>query len=399
LRDIITVYAAGIAQGIALVTFPAASSVFISSQAYHLSKSEFGALFAPLALTAIAAALFSAILSKRLGLKRLLTIGLVANLASMLILSMSVLLIGRHAVALTILLMSTTIMGIGFGFTVPALNAIVAGLFPGKADVAVLALNALLGLGTALAPVFIALFVGLWRWWGLPITVSIVLIGLLVMAWNQPLTRDVPRHTASASGQARGGLPLKFWVFAIFMLLYGICETMNGTWITVFMSEHAQASAAMSAIALTVFWGMVTAGRVLFFLTERWLPEPAVFRLLPVMVIVSFTLDAVATNNSPMMGIMAAGCAGFGCSALLPLAISFCETDLPNLAAAVSGGLIAAYQVGYGIAAFGVGLLHDQLGTSFTFLFASAAVIAAAMALLSFPLTHGRSVWPTPPSP
>ena len=32
-----------------------------------------------------------------------------------------------------------------------------------------LVLNALLGLGTALAPVFVAIFVGLGFWWGLPV--------------------------------------------------------------------------------------------------------------------------------------------------------------------------------------------------------------------------------------
>ena len=45
-----------------------------------------------------------------------------------------------------------------------------------KVDRAVLVLNALLGLGTALAPIFIAIFVGLGIWWGLPLLVG----GLLV---------------------------------------------------------------------------------------------------------------------------------------------------------------------------------------------------------------------------
>ena len=63
-------------------------------------------------------------------------------------------------------------MGIGFGLTIPVVNSLAASLFPRRVDVAVLALNALLGLGTALAPVFVALFVGLGIWWGLPLTVA-----------------------------------------------------------------------------------------------------------------------------------------------------------------------------------------------------------------------------------
>ena len=49
------------------------------------------------------------------------------------------------------------------------LNTFVAAFQPEHADRAVLVLNALLGLGTALAPVFVAVFVGLGFWWGLPV--------------------------------------------------------------------------------------------------------------------------------------------------------------------------------------------------------------------------------------
>ena len=58
------------------------------------------------------------------------------------------------------LLLATTSLGIGFGFTVPALNTFTAAFNPTKVDSAVLVLNALLGLGTALAPLFVAVFVG-----------------------------------------------------------------------------------------------------------------------------------------------------------------------------------------------------------------------------------------------
>ena len=52
---------------------------------------------------------------------------------------------------------------------VPALNTFTAAFHPDGVDKAVLTLNALLGLGTALAPVFVAIFVGVGAWWGLPI--------------------------------------------------------------------------------------------------------------------------------------------------------------------------------------------------------------------------------------
>jgi len=77
------------------------------------------------------------------------------------------------------------------------------------------------------------------------------------------------------------------------------------------------------------------------------------------------------------------GLAGLGCSALLPLTISFGQKELASVSAAVAGGVIAFYQVGYGLAAFGVGPLLDH-GVELPTVYGFAAVIAAAMGAWSF---------------
>ena len=68
--------------------------------------------------------------------------------------------------------------------------------------------------------------------------------------------------------------------------------------------------------------------------------------------------------GSPWLGVLAFGLAGLGCSALLPLTISFGQNELTTIGASVAGGLIAFYQIGYGIAAFGVGPLDERAGLS-----------------------------------
>ena len=55
-----------------------------------------------------------------------------------------------------------------------------------------------------------------------------------------------------------------------------------------------------------------------------------------------------------------------------------------------AGGLIAFYQLGYGLAAFGVGPLQDDLGLSLATIYRAAAVVATAMGLLSFVVIRGR---------
>jgi MFS family permease len=159
-EEIAVIYTAAVIQGVALVTFPAASAVFTSASEYGLSNTDCGAMFVPQAITAIGSALAGAGLTRSFGAKRICLSGLGAKLLAMTLLIVSEFVMHAHLLAFSILLAARASMGVGFGFTVPALNTFAAGFFPRKVDKAVLGLNALLGLGTALAPVFIAIFVG-----------------------------------------------------------------------------------------------------------------------------------------------------------------------------------------------------------------------------------------------
>ena len=100
-----------------------------------------------------------------------------------------------------------------------------------------------------------------------------------------------------------------------------------------------------------------------------------------------FVIIAVLPSGSPAAGILAFALAGFGCSALLPLTISFAGEQLLTMGAAVAGAVIAFYQLGYGIAAFGTGPLVDA-GVSLHALFVAGAVAAVIMGGLSFTLAR-----------
>jgi len=52
-REIAAVFVAGLVQGLALVTFPAASTVFTDPQHSGLSSTEYGAMFVPQAIMAV----------------------------------------------------------------------------------------------------------------------------------------------------------------------------------------------------------------------------------------------------------------------------------------------------------------------------------------------------------
>jgi len=261
------VYGAGLVQGIVLVTFPAASTVFTDPSEYDLSSTQYAGLFLPQVVTAIAASLLGARLGTRFGTKRVYLAGLSSGLLSMALLIVSQFFTADNGAAYGLLLVATAFLGLGFGFTVPALNTFAAAFHPAGVSRAILVLNALLGLGTVLAPLFVALFVGLGFWWGLPVTSAALLLALLAVSLRLPLRvpalqgpRERPKTT----------LPMRFWVYAGFAVLYGVCETLNGNWSQLDLTSELGASTTLAALGLTAFWAMVTLGRVLFAAVQRW---------------------------------------------------------------------------------------------------------------------------------
>jgi MFS family permease len=396
------VYAAGVVQGIALVTFPAASAIFTDPHEYGLSSSEYGAMFLPQALTAITFALLGAGFASRVGVKRLYLWGLAANLVAMSLLLATSLFEGEAA-AYPTLLVATASLGIGFGLTVPAVNTLTAAFHPQRIDASVLVLNALLGLGTALAPALVAVFVGLGFWWGLPLLSGLLLIALLGASLRLPLEVGAhePAPTAGAPRPARAGIPSRFWVFAAFALLYGVCETMNGNWAQLDVTKDLDGSVTVASLALTAFWASVTIGRIGFAALQRRFPSRRAYHLLPFVLAGAFLAIAALPSGEPVLAVLAFALAGLGCSALLPLTITFAQEELVAVSASVAGGVIAFYQLGYGIAAFGAGPLQEA-GVSLPTLFGLTAVVALAMGVLSFVVAHRRAepaeLHPRPPS-
>jgi MFS family permease len=400
-----TIYAAGLVQGIALVTFPAASTILTAPGSYALSSGQYGAMFIPQVITAVTTSLLGAGLGRRFGGKQVYLAGLAGDLAAMVLLIVSHFVATDHAIAYPLLLAATACLGAGFGLTVPSINTFTAAFHPAAVDRSVLVLNALLGLGTALAPVFVTVFVSLGFWLGLPVLAASLLVILFVVSLRLPLRAEPaarpaqPASPGAAAGpgaaarRARTPVPAQFWVFAGFAVLYGFCETMNGNWSQLDM-ESLRASATQASLALTVFWAMTTAGRVLFAVIARWFPSRLAYHLLPFLLAGVFALIAALPSGQPGLGILAFALAGLGCSALLPLTISFGQEKLTAVSGGVAGGVIAFYQLGYGIAAFGTGPLRSA-GITLPAVFGISAAVAAAMGLLSFAVAHHR---PSPAS-
>jgi hypothetical protein len=211
----------------------------------------------------------------------------------------------------------------------------------------------------------------------------ILVVSVRLLSTRESVARD-QRH-----GRRRQGSPPGSGIFAAFAVLYGICETMNGNWAQVDMTSELGASTTEAALALTAFWGMVTVGRIGFAFPTPVDPGAVGVHVLPVPAQRGVRAHRAAPlrRTGPRYPRLRSG--GLGCSALLPLTISFGQKDLIVMSAAVAGGVIAAYQLGYGIAAFGAGPLLDN-GVGLRRSTGRRRPFAAAMGLLSFVVARGR---------
>jgi len=392
--EIGVVYSAAVVQGLSLVTFPAASSIFTSPDGFGFDSTRYGAMFVPQVVLAILSSGLAPKLARRWSLRRVLLVGFAANTVSMVLLALSRLLLGAPDVAFGVLLAATGALGLGFGATVMAINTYAEAFFPQRADGAVLALNALLGLGTALAPVLVAIVVGLGAWWLLPVVVACMMMLIFGIALTEPLIASTGTAVAGApTSIGLRNLPDRFWFYAAAVFLYGILETLNGNWVRLYLSVERGVSAQGASFALAAFWAMVTVGRVLIAVISRAVPARWIYVGLPILLLIVFQLSSRVQDETS--GIVVFGLAGLACSAFLPLSISFGGDEFPHLSALMAGAIIAFYQLGYGVAAFGTGPLRDSIGLSFSTIFSAGSIVALPLVVVAWfvirqPLAAGQ---------
>jgi fucose permease len=381
------VYATGLAQGLALVSFPAAATILTAPEGYALSSSQYGSIFLPLFVGSVLASLLAPALARQWSLKTVLLIGLVANGASMGTFAASSAMTGTPGLPYALLLAATGLLGLGFGATLTAINAFATGFFPGRSETAVTALHTLLGTGTALAPLLVAVLSG-GRWWWLPVGVGVASGILFLLALAHRLKMPGGNEPSSSLGMAEvaRALPGRFWIWFGFALMYGVCETLFGNWGTVYLDQQRGLPPATANLALAAFWAAVTAGRLLVAVVSIRIPPAVIFRLLPILIVAA--LVWVSVTSDATLGVLAFAFAGLACSGCLPLSIGTASSETPRFLETISGWMVAAYMMGYGIGAFAVGPLRQVGDLPLSTVYLGATGIAAAMVVLALVLAH-----------
>ncbi len=388
-ETVAAVYFSGFLQGVALILFPAAGPLFTDPGFHALTSSQFGLLFTPQIIAAIAASAFVARFASRFGMKRVLLLGLMANVLSMCMLAASHWLIGMGSLAFLVLLLGTAAAGAGFGFTISSLNAYAFDLFRDRTDAAITGLHVFTGMGQVGSSLLLGLFLSLGFWWGAPLTIGAAL--LLMIGFQLRLSLKLSMEgMAPAQELRRPSLPARIWWYAVMVFLYGACEATFGNWSSIYLEQDAGWTMSEAALALSIFWGMVTVGRALFALTSIWFRPQALHRVSPFLVAVAFlALPSLSGSLPTLLGLALAGLA---LSFFFPLSVSLATAEEPALASAVSGTLVAALALGIGVSSNLAGFFREVLGLSLIFRLSS--LYAFLMAVIVVYLTRTKKSIP-----
>ena len=112
--------------------------------------------------------------------------------------------------------MATGALGLGFGLTLGSIHTYAGAFMPERRDVALTALNVLLGLGTALSPFLIALFTKTGQWWYLPLLAAAGLVVLIFVTVSQPMRLP---GTGAVEGQSTEPKESRAKIPALFSIL------------------------------------------------------------------------------------------------------------------------------------------------------------------------------------
>ncbi len=356
--------------GVALVLFPAAGSIFTSADHHGFSSGQFGSIFTPQIIMAILSSLYASKLADKVGMKKVLLYGLFALILSAGLLTASHWLEGNVTAAFVIVLMATGFLGTGFGFSLTALNPFAYQLFAGKETSALTALHFFLGIGTATSPLLISYFTSLDMWWGASLATAIVLLFLLIFTWTLPLKLATETTEKEVSAEVVNfKIPGRLWWYITAVFFYGACEATFGSWGAVFLEKQGGLSVAKASLGLSLFWGSVAVGRILFALLALKFKTNWLYAAAPFVLALIFYLLPQANSEVLYLCAMAAG--GLVISFMLPKSFSNATADFPKNAAVVSGFLVAALQLGTGFSANVIGFLNSKYPLSALFQFST----------------------------
>ena len=354
----IIVYLGGLLTGLSLILYPAMGIIFTDSSRFAFTNNQFGRIFIFQTLFAIIFALITPILASKYGIKKTLISGVIMLMLSTFLLYASHFFTFEKTIALNIIFLGASFLGIGFGLVITILNPLAYQLFPNNEIASVSGLHFSLGIGTAGAPLLLSLLQqnpNSWKY--LPLITSIVLTALTILilldSYNKSTTFNIENMFK---------IPKKMWGFILIVTLYGICEGTLGSFGSVFLKSQGL-SIKNASLGLAMFWSGLALGRIIYSLVSVKLNVTWFYIIAALFV--AIILFSIPYYKGAFLNISLMAFAGIFMACIFPSTVSWATKEFTKNAVMVSGFLVAALQLGTGISTNLLGYFSQTYSISF----------------------------------
>ena len=373
-------YTIAFLQGLTIVVIPAASTIFKAAEENAISDAEYGLLTLPMIVSAILSTTLLKQILALLGRRKLYFYSILANLGYLLLTAVSYFSKGDSFSSFLLLLGANFMLGLGFGLLVSVLNIYTVALNPQKSDALLTGLHSCLGMGAALSPQLITFA----HTWGIWQTASIAIAGVFftIMLVSIPFVpkEEGVKNKSQLRSDTKGAakMPLGIWLFLLLITAYALVETIVFYWTSEYLSLEKGLGLEESLKALSIFWLMITVGRVSASLLSLKLDGWYLYLLSPVLI---FTAGLLLISATASVVLQVYVILGLGCSYFFPLSLSLAARTYPKYQEKIAGLAVAALMLGVGICNFFVGYLKNNDYLSLNQAFSGVAGIALFLLL------------------
>jgi len=352
----VVVYLSALLTGLTMVSF-AASSSYLKEKG--LSDGEYGFIFIPQLITAIIGSILGGSISRRAGLKNLMLIMLLLIGLSQL----SFLVAVNYLTSGTLFygtILSTSLFGLGFGFSAAPLNTYPGLLFPKTKESALVALHTILGGGLALGPLIVGTLINNNFWVGYPgLIITIAVFLMIASKANNLPEMNKPSVGASENTEVSVAKHPVMILFAIVTIMYSFAEGTFANWAVVFLNEQKGIPLVSASGALSIFWASLAGGRLITSILLLRIPSKSIWLALPIFIGIVFLIMPLV--NSAFTGILFFALAGLACSAFFPITMDLATKYFKSNAALASSIMTAALMFGVGVGSFLIGALRSLI--------------------------------------
>jgi fucose permease len=306
------------------------------------SLSVMGRLMSAIFLGSLTAQIVSGWASDRFGRRVVLAVGLSLLAATGMVIAMST--------ALPLTLAAGIVYGIGYGAFSLSGNVMTSELVPARRASAVNLVNMFFGVGAVVGPLVVSVLLRRTGaalpalWMGAALLAAAAVAARIALPEGLPASHDHAPASAEAAAKRPPSLrdPMLL-ACGIFLMLYVGSEMAAGAWTAVYLHQSAGMNEARSAAATSLFWAMLTMGRIGAVVGGMRITAE---HLLTAAVWITCAGAALlwAGHGSAAASVTAFAILGFGYGPIYPTGVAVLTSRFPNAAGLATSqmGVLAA---------------------------------------------------------